>query len=376
MGTLRTRSTKAVWAVHRWLGLLLGAFILVISATGGLLVVQREIGEVTGHAVTIVTPRPLRAPLATILSNVQTRAPAGMRLRSLIFDPDPAHSIRIQLTKLALRPRYVNALENRLMYASVDPYTGRVLDFRDENSVPDRWIRTLHVSLFAGRIGVIVTTLAAFTLLIQCFTGIWIYRGALTGLWKHPFRRRLGWRTALRDLHRWLGVGGLALNLIWGATGAYMMVYSLPSLLASPAFSNQENRIAWDVKSAPALEALVVEARRHFPTAELGSIDLPLFLGEPITVSLLQRNAAVWAKFPSVQFDSATGALLRVIRPEDASFWAKTQASIKPLHFGFFGSIWTKWVYFVAAWVPALLALSGLLICKSSTPASITGRRK
>ena len=348
--------------MHRWLGLSLGAVLFVSSTMGGLLVAQREFAEFAERSLTIVAPRAQRVPLAAIVSAVQARAPEGLRLRSLIFDPDPAHAVRAQLTSMPIHPRYVSRLENRQMYASVDPYTGRILAFREENSVPDRWVRTMHVTLFAGRAGVIATTLASFALVLQGLGGVWIYRGAINALRRNPFRYRLGLRIALGDAHRWLGVAGLALSLSWGATGAFMMVYSLPSLLAPAGRPKPFSMPTWNANRSPALEPMVSTARNNFPTAELAEIDLPLASGEPVVVSLLQRDAAIWAKFPGAEFDSATGALLRIIRPADNGFLDKVQASIKPLHFGYYGARWLKWTYFACAWIPAILFVSGFSI--------------
>jgi uncharacterized iron-regulated membrane protein len=360
MASFRAQLLPSVWILHRWLGLGFGLLFLVISSTGGLLVVQREIEESVERRITVVTPREERAPLAALLANVQARAPVGLRARTLIVDPDPAHAWRIQLSSLPIRPRYQGSLDNHQMYAVVDPYTGQVIAFRDENRLLDRWIRTLHVTLFAGHVGVIATTLTAFALLLSGCSGVWIYRGALGGLWRHPFRANLGWRTAVGDLHRWIGVASLLFSLIWGATGAFMMVYSLPALFARATSASPPAPTSWTPRNSPAIERLIASAHTCFPTAELDSISLPLLPNDPITVSLIQRSAPVWAKFPSVDFDAATGRQLRVNHPSTATFFSKLQSAIKPLHFGYFGSVWVKYIYFALAWAPALLFVTGL----------------
>ncbi len=360
MASLRTQLQPSVWILHRWLGLGFGLLFLVISSTGGLLVVQRGIEARAEPGITVVTPREGRAPLAALLANVQARAPAGLRVRSLIFDPDPARAWRVQLSSLPIRPRYQGRLDNHQMYAVVDPYTAQIITFRDENRLLDRWIRTLHVTLFAGHIGVIATTLTAFALLLSGCSGVWIYRGALRGLWRHPFRAGLGWRTAAGDLHRWIGVASLLFSLIWGTTGAFMMVYSLPGLFAPATSANPPAMTSWTPRNSPAIELLTASAQASFPTAELDSVSLPLLAHDPLTVSLIERSAPVWAKFPSVDFDAATGRPLRVNRPSTGTFSSKLQSAIKPLHFGYFGSAWVKYLYFFLAWTPALLSVTGL----------------
>lgn len=45
--------------------------------------------------------------------------------------------------------------------------------------------------------------------------------------------------------------------------------------------------------------------------------------------------------------------------PRDAGFWARVNGWMEPLHFGDFGGLTLKWLYFFLGLTPALLSITG-----------------
>ena len=63
-----------------------------------------------------------------------------------------------------------------------------------------------------------------------------------------------------------------------------------------------------------------------------------------------------------VEANTATGAITRVHDPRTQGFWSQFNGLMEPLHFGDFGWLTLKWLYFVLGMTPAFLSLSGTLI--------------
>ena len=63
-----------------------------------------------------------------------------------------------------------------------------------------------------------------------------------------------------------------------------------------------------------------------------------------------------------VDMNAATGKAKKVLDPRTAGFWSLVNGLMEPLHFGDFGGLALKWLYFILGMTPAFLSLSGTLI--------------
>ena len=63
-----------------------------------------------------------------------------------------------------------------------------------------------------------------------------------------------------------------------------------------------------------------------------------------------------------VEANTATGAITRVHDPRTQGFWSQFNGLMEPLHFGDFGGLALKWLYFFLGMTPAFLSISGTLI--------------
>ena len=52
----------------------------------------------------------------------------------------------------------------------------------------------------------------------------------------------------------------------------------------------------------------------------------------------------------------------KVHDPRSAGFWSQVNGLMEPLHFGDFGGLALKWLYFLLGMTPAFLSISGTLI--------------
>jgi hypothetical protein len=103
-----------VYAVHAWLGLVTGAFLLLLSLTGTVLVFADELDRALNPALLRVTPRAERATYDAMLAAVRARHPDAsiVAFRALPERPDEAYTVSMRVG-------------GRFWFAHVDPYTAR-----------------------------------------------------------------------------------------------------------------------------------------------------------------------------------------------------------------------------------------------------------
>jgi uncharacterized iron-regulated membrane protein len=340
-----------VWRVHRWLGLGFGALLVLLSASGSLLVVHHELEhwlERDLHVAPRRSDTPTKVPALTDLAHsVASLAPAGYRLFRVTPAADSVGTHRFTFRASDAPVRWV---------AFVEPATGRTLWSGPEKSLLTPWLLGLHMQLHAGRTGYYVTGLCGLALALLALTGLYIHRDRLAQLWRHPFRLRLGWRVALADLHKWIGIFTLYFPVILGITGA---LYCLSILTAAtPPPPTQP----FNPASLAPLEPMLDMARQTFPGSEIFRAQIPAQVGGGVSLLILHRDAVPWQKFSRVEFDAATGALRSVRAASDAPAGAQFRSMLAPLHFGLYGAAWVKWAYFIGGLTPAALAISGTVL--------------
>lgn len=346
------------------MGLVVGALILVMSITGGLLVLHHDLERLLfpeRHMISVadaeVAIRPdsspsrvsARAPIAEIVQRLATEAPPGYR------------PLRIELAREADETeKYLFVATNgRTRWAAfVNPVTGAVVWQGPDQALFTPWLLHLHMHLRTGGWGYVVTAAIGACLLLLGVTGLFLYRGGFGKVLRQPMRLRQGWRKAITDLHRWVGLVSLYFSIVLGLTGAIYAGKTAPGQIAAP----KPAGVAFDVQQLAPVEPVLATTAQRFPGTELVRVALPTRANAPLIVTVLHRDAPVWQKFSRMEFDPATGALRAVRAGAEASRSEKFAATLTPLHFGLYGSDFTKAAYAIGGFAPALLATSGMLM--------------
>lgn len=205
--------------LHRWTGLLMATFLIIVGLTGSILAFQGKIDRWLNPELHTANP-PQRPPLD--LATLAERAEASdSRLRVAYFwvDEDQAHMMVSGRIDPATGKRYTLGYGHLIL----DPWTGTVLGregMEEEWHRPDSWRRralpfvySLHTSLATNtNTGWMIVGIVALLWTLDSFVGFYLTLPRSSG----PFWRR--WRQAWRvkwnansarvqfDLHR---AGGL-----------------------------------------------------------------------------------------------------------------------------------------------------------------------
>lgn len=347
---MRTAHIVSVWVLrlHRWLGLLLAAPLLVVATTGGLLLFDESIDRQ-------LTPR-----LRLADSDPATHLSAGSVLK-IARTHEPRQGV---VTLLPPRPRlnsWIAVLDTPdSNFATRDwlflhPVTGEVLLRR--KPIRSLWgiCFLLHTGLILGEAGESLFGVAGILLVVASLLGFWLW-------W--PEKR---WHTRtnypaqlVRALHLIAGVLLLPLLLLLALTGALMVFHGPVAALAHGDTKRPDPRVIPGATLAGTqLGRYLDEASRQVPTDwTLRRISLPL-ADRPLVIRY--RHPAEWHPNGKsyVHIDPWNGAVLAVERSDQTTLMLHLLNLLYPLHTGKMGDLPTRPVYLLAAMTLAYLSGSG-----------------
>ena len=351
------RTLQRLFTLHSWAGIVTGLLLFIVCFSGAVVVFKNEIDLWANPSLARLPRSDKPAPLDAVLAQLHARYP-GATVETIAL-PD------------AINPSYFAFVRERGAPASTRTKvalrsdTGAVVGPVD--SQLGQYLRMLHVFLFFGPRWIVGFLGVAMLVLIA--TGIVIHRKILAELFTLRWGR--SFRLVMSDLHKSAGIWGLGFHLLIAATGAWMGLAPLFEqgyhYLASPAamaVPKPARRAEGGERAAPmqSLDALYATAQRAVPGLEARYVSLRRWgtsAAEAGFTGNLQGHLASTAR---VDINAATGVPKKVHDPRTAGFWSLVNGLMEPLHFGDFGGLALKWLYFFLGMTPAFLSISGTLI--------------
>ena len=327
------KGRATVLRLHLAIALLAGAALLLVSASGAVLIFRPELDDAVFGGTVRVEPGGGSALLQALLEAGQARHP-GLSPRALVLPEAARHPARLLLVGPA--GDGVDVL--------VDPASARVLGSRWIERSPLHALHALHTELYLGARGRLVVAGLGLLLVLQAATGLFLW-------W--PFTRRLPrgftirrgrpWRVVGYDLHKVVGIVSLAFNVPVALTGALLAL----SAGAEPARSSAPRPA--DGRRALTLDEIARRVEAILPGGPAASLRIV-----PDGVEVRQRDGSV------ARVDRQSGAVIIVsdARRRGDRLWAL----VAPLHDGRFGGAASRWLYVAGGLTPAVLALTGLII--------------
>ncbi len=351
-----TNTDRFVYKLHRISGLVGGLFLLMLTLTGCILLFDNLIDGWLSPATVLVKPGPVRQPYDAALRTLHRQYPTGT-IRGLALYPDaPARAIRAD----------VRADKKRLL-AYVNPYTGAFLGERDVETVFVRGVHSLHEHLLAPPVGDWILLLVGLCLIGSVLTGTWYYRKSLASVFSVGIRWNKPRRILYGDLHKYLGVVSLVFLLLMGVSGTFFHWEKT----VDKALSGGDSRPPRPAEALATAQTAphTIDAQVAISTAKISGFraEVVSFPDEPGKPVVIRGNAAdanpLLGKFTAAaEFDSKTGQLTKIFRASEADTEYKAEHILEELHFGRFGGLLTKTLYFVLSLAMAIVTTTGLLI--------------
>ncbi len=344
---------KTLFRLHGWLGLNIGLLLFVICFSGSVATLSHEIDWLLNPA--------LRAEAReqpydwTAMHEAMARAFPEGRTTGIYAPEEPGFA--------ALA--YVALPTGQTRKAYLNPYTGAVQGHTSFFNT-QRFFRSFHRRFFDGERGIVIVTLCAFVLLLSVATGFTYYKGWLKQLF--TLRRDKGKRILWSDLHKGTGIWGLAFTLLIALTGIFYFVEvgfqaagEYDALLPPPLPEIEEaplEGLGPQPELLPA-GAYVTAAREAFPGLEVRSMRLPHRPGEPVYLDGQAGNPLTRDRANKVLVHPFSGEVLAVQKSAALGVVPFITDAADPLHFGYFGGLWTKVLWCALGLVLSFSILAG-----------------
>lgn len=345
---------KALFQVHLWIGLLLGAYVILICLTGSLLVFQQRLMD--------------NAPR---LGHDEVRGPATYgQAAAFALHAYPGSALDdIDMRSNARRVLTIGVHDHgmdRAVY--VDSVTGKIVGteiLRQQHPVLEQ-AEDLHNQLAAGSRGAAWNGLGGLLLFVMALTGIVLWwpgkknwKRALKVKWDARWAR-LNW-----DLHSAFGFWSLLLLAMWGLSGAYF-IFPKPFLrllsYACPMPAMDQLSSHWRPgQPVLPLDSLLHTAKRFYPQDHVAYIYMDTNRPEGVVKFFLSRNPSqpLTLEEDVVTLQPATAQVLGNMSSTRWNVGERISTSIYSIHFGSFGGLPIEILWSILGLIPVLLTITG-----------------
>jgi uncharacterized iron-regulated membrane protein len=355
--------------LHLIAGLVAGLIASAVGVSGSILTFREEIERALYEPA--VTRGGAVAPLQPAYERALAFEPQQRRVTVIVLPDSDDAPVEFVLGRRGAR----NLKESDQLSLYADPYTGEILGQRRRNDSFIAALRDLHFALFAGVTGLKINGWMALTLIFLSLTGLVLWFQTKSRGKAFTINWTASWKRVLWDLHRVGGAGVLAFLILVAATGAYYpfretvqkalarTVGALPPRGTPP--------VAPPTPGAAPLgvDQVMARARATASNAQLAVLRPPASPTQAWTATFHRAgdDGESVDSGPTAYLDPYTGAALRVDDPARMNGAGRLLKWIEPIHFGKFGGLPTKLLWFLLGLAPAFLFGSGVVMWRNRT---------
>lgn len=338
--------------MHAWIGLKLSLCLFVILLSGTLAVLGNEIDWLADPAMRAEPSAGTGASWGTIAANAQAAVPGG-HIDLIERGPDPWFATVVVM----------KAPDGHRRRVLVDPATGTVNRVASFGSA-QRFLRDFHRRfMLPVAIGLPIVTAFALLMGASLVTGLVSYKKFWRGFFRKPRGGSL--RTTAGDLHRLGGLWSLWFMSLIVATSIWYLV-ELFGGAAPPLLPLERSAKGTDAELAQPigadLDRLLARAHTAYPDLTVERVLYPFsgmrsigFQGEAGTVLTTEKADAVF-------IDPTNHAVRMQVFGKTLSMHARISEMADPIHFGTWGGLASKVIWFVFGLFLTGLAVTGAII--------------
>lgn len=334
--------------LHRWVGLLLAGFLVVVGLTGSLLAFLPELERVINPQFYPAHTGQVRLDAGALAEHVEALAPHA-KVNTVFLVGNQGATLAIVEPRVDPSTGKPHQLDFNQIY--LDPYTGEELARRMRGAISHgitnlmQFVYRLHWGLALDKTGILILGIAALLWTLDCFASFYLTLPArpkralpapgrsFWGRWKPAWRIKTN-ASAYRlnfDLHRAGGLWLWAVLLVFAWSSVYMnlwdTVYTYTTRLAfeyhEPWTELPERKkpldqpaITWRQANAIAERLMAEQADKHGFTVEQ-PVALRLDRARGVYVYFVRSSRDIQDKRgrTRVFFDADSGALRLVVLP-------------------------------------------------------------
>jgi uncharacterized iron-regulated membrane protein len=356
----------ALYDVHSWAGIVFGVLIFLVCVSGAIAVFTEEIDRWSNPALQLGPHAPITLDADTALRRLTEAHPLAA---------EEGHVLRLPSYELGVYSLNTPTTQEPVLHRTyLHPTTGELLPERQ--SYLFFFLRHLHIRLLSHWNGRLFVGIVGMAMLLSIVTGLLIHKHIFRDFFRMRWKPGKDARALLSDLHKWLGVWGVAFHVMIALTGTWLALaqyVSAPMALAKfdgNAAAARAGLVQPRAKPAAEMAAMlpiapfITDAATRItsftPTYVVlenwGRSNAQLAIHGDVPGYLLQRGASF------VRYSAVDGAMLGSRDYRELGFWGQFRGAIEPLHYGYYGGVWLKLIYLALGLMPALMAISGALI--------------
>ncbi|QEG01945.1 PepSY-associated TM helix [Stieleria maiorica] len=352
---------KSWLILHRWLGLTVGAVLVLVGLTGSLLVFDHAIDEWLNPTLLLSQESGDRKPVAEVVAAAEAGYQGSANQAVSVTRPRVDHGVwTVWFSERSEEGR-------RFVAVHVDPFTAGVTGQRVWGEDLMSWVYRLHFRLLAGTPGAVIVGLVGIIAIVSIVSGVYLWWPLWKNSWRAAFAIRKGARFSF-DLHKSAGMASAVFLLVIAFTGVYMEFHDWfraaigtfaevtdpPGELTS-AVIEKADRLSPD-------EAIAI-AQERFPGATFDHLHPPQGADGFYEVAFRQPGEVQTSYGRSQVFlDQYSGELLALRRPQDGTSADAFFAWQFPLHNGEAFGLLGRWIVFVIGLTPAVLYVTGVVV--------------
>lgn len=345
------RKARAWFSVHSWLGVTFGLLLFLICWSGTFATISKEL-DWLAIPQNRTTESNAREDLINAYLTVQNEKPDAEIIA--VERPDiKAYADRV----------LVYASNKQYRYVYFDPFQGEIIGSSSRLTVQG-FFRALHMNLFdLEGLGFYVVGAFGLILVISLSTSLVFYKRWWTRFFELRINR--GAKVLWSGLHKLAGLWSIWFVLVMSITGTWYLFehsrYELGDGIIS--FSSVGTSAAQPLAAA-AVEDIDTDARELFAAAQAARSDMDIrtivpndggyFYVDGQSEHLLVRNRA-----NKLYLDKGNGRAVYDQNASDLPVYWRLADTADPLHFGNFGGLVSKFVWFAFGIFLSGLALSG-----------------
>jgi uncharacterized iron-regulated membrane protein len=372
-----------LWA-HKWLGLISGIVVMIVSMTGCIYVFHDDIKLLVYPnkyyiSQTQNTDRHIQQqPLSLLIAQAEKSLGPGRNVSRVDLYPAPDRTWIFRSMETDPSSTFFWKYYRHYDRVFINPFTGEVQAIEDSKSEFFQIILQLHMNLLLGKtIGEPVVGGATIIFIILLISGLvlwWPKKWSRKSL-KRSFQldRKAKWKRINYDLHNVLGFYSLLFALILCITG---LVFAYPTFkeMYVNGFNrlstsrndiprpNRENRdvVIPQITESTRDNALIYTLGQH-PQADMMSLRLRSTDERHHDIQV-RLNRDKTSDFIWYYFDQTNGQISKLTRAEELPIGDKLASMNYDIHVGSIGGIWTKILAFTISLICASLPITGFII--------------
>jgi len=364
-------SNRKWFRVHSFTGVITGLMLFVICFSGTWAVVSHEIDWLANPELR-VEPRENLATWGELVQVVEREYPGANVLW-----------IRAPLYSVSTATAVVDFAGLRMAKLHLDPYTAEVTG---QSSFVDfqRFMRNFHMNLFGlGGFGLYLVSLFSVTLLVSLVAALLFYRR----WWTRFFRFRSGnGRVLLSESHKTAGLWSLWFLALMAVTGIWYLAeatrldfvdgkFSHAGIGASAVHEVPEPAALTGSDRLP-LDTLIERIEQARPDLDIEMVGPNISHPGALYVEGNGGHVLVRSRTNFVHVDAGDGRILYSQNASDLPIYWRWSETADPLHFGDFGGLWSKAIWFVFGLVLCGLIFTGTWLHASRLAASSGGQAR